>query len=398
MKRTTLALTGFALLASAGLLIASTPKRDDDGEKKGNYKHYQVIQMKNGKLTEFDTLLPSGANYSVETFLSDNGIDPKETDIVNVPLEHELAVEEFANISGNEHNKMIVKSEIRIETDDENGIEGNEIHENVEIICKMDDKGNMATKKIVNGKEVEMTPEEKEKLKIHHHIGDKSKLKNVMIMIDGNEYDMDKIHKEIIGKMHIELKDLDLDFELNGSMNIDSLMKVINEEMEKMHNELGEMKVIVKELKQEVDNDGKEEKVFIIEDGKKMEWDSKEGENIFAEIDSDGNEDFTIVIVTEGVDREKVKNSITSSEDKIDVQVYPNPTEGQFRLKFKQEEKAKTLIEITDLQGKTILKEDLEKFSGEFDKQFDLSKNGKGVYVVNVIQGKEKTTKRVVIK
>ena len=162
--------------------------------------------------------------------------------------------------------------------------------------------------------------------------------------------------------------------------------------MEKMHNELGEMKVIVKELKQEGDNDGKEEKIFIIKDGEKMEWNSKEGENILVEIDSERNEDFTIAIVTQSVDREKVKNSITSYEDKINVKIYPNPTEGQFRLKFKQEEKAKTLIEINDLKGKTILQEDLGKFSGEFNKQFDLSKNGKGIYILNLIQGKDNKT------
>ncbi len=399
MKRTTFALTGVAILACAGLVIASTPKKGDDKKSKGKYKHYQVISMKDGKMVEIDTLLPMSSDYSVESFLADNNIESKDIDIVKIPAEGDLFFEEFMNEDGDPNKKMIVKSEIRIETDDENIEDGDIKKEEVQIICKMDEEGNMVAKKIVNGKEVELTEEELENMKMHHHVGAHGdKNKKVMIMIDDEEMDMDDLHKDLMEKVHMELKDLDIDIDLGSHMNKDSLMKVIHEEMEKLHGEMGEMKVIVKELKAEGNDDGGQEKLVIIKDGEKMEWNSKDGENVFVEIEADGEEDFTIVIVTEGVDKDEVDRSTSISDPEVDFNVFPNPSNGVFTLKFDQKNKAKTAIEITDLQGKVVFEEDLGKVSGDINKKIDISNHGKGVYLINLISGKNKASKRVIVK
>jgi hypothetical protein len=82
----------------------------------------------------------------------------------------------------------------------------------------------------------------------------------------------------------------------------------------------------------------------------------------------------------------------------IDLKFYPNPNDGKFNLSFSLENKGKTEINIIDMQGKQIYNEVLRNFSGQFSKDIDISDAGKGVYFIQIIQGKQATAKKIVIQ
>ena len=77
---------------------------------------------------------------------------------------------------------------------------------------------------------------------------------------------------------------------------------------------------------------------------------------------------------------------------------YPNPSNGKFNLSFNLPEKQDTEITILNVEGKVVYKEKLNQFSGNYDKEIDISKNAKGVYFVKVDQGKHAQVKKIILE
>ena len=460
---------GIGAVALAAMLVSFTGNNDD--EKK---KRYQIIHQENGEVVEYDTLIPMSSIYTVNDFLADKGIDAENVEIIDVP-----------SMAG--HKMMFAEEHSRFIQDMEMNGEG----ENVMITIEMDDEGNMTTKKVVNGEEVEMTEEELEELKMHKEehmhgkhgehimikefshdfeveVGEGEEVKIIVEMdddgnmttkkfVDGEEVEMTdeelkelKMHKEEHmlehGKHgeHVIIKEFSHDVEVDGEgeevkiiveMDDDGNMttkkfvngeevEVTEEEMEKMkiHKEMSgdhmmiridseelgeeELEKVMKELKIELKDlegemeemqieineiFGEGENVFIIKNGDHQSWTSK-GEG----------EDFTLVIVTKDIDPSEISKRSDVKVDHVveskEVSIYPNPSDGVFTIQLNQTEKVKTLIKISDAQGKLVFKDNLGKFSGEYREEVDLKKYGAGTYIINIEQGDKVITEKVVVK
>ena len=63
----------------------------------------------------------------------------------------------------------------------------------------------------------------------------------------------------------------------------------------------------------------------------------------------------------------------------------PNPTEGGFILHYYSPDIGDALITITDMNGKTVIQENIQKTVYDLDYKIDLSKNAKGGYIVQVV-------------
>jgi hypothetical protein len=403
VNKTKMVIAGTALIASTGILIAATTKADDKDKEKN--KKYQVISMKDGVLTEHDTIVSMSSTYTVESFLKDKNIEAENLDIIKIPMKGECDFVFFGDEDPHHGKKMIVKTEIITEDEIHSKGKDEEHSENIQIICKMDDDGKMTAKKIVNGKEVEMTQEEIDKMmKMHHsHEGNvKDVHKNIMIDIDIDGEDMEGFHTEMMEKMKIHLKDMDIDFDFDISehMDMDSLIDAVHKKIAEAHGDDAEIKVVVKELKTEGGNDEDHmTKVIVMDGGEKIEWLSKDGNDVHVEMLHGEHEDFTIVIVTEDIEEENPKKSSKSvSNSDFDFSVFPNPTNGKFTLFFDQKKKANTSIDITDIQGKSVYSKNLGKFSGEYREEINLEEFGKGIYIVNIRTGKEKSSRKVILK
>ena len=77
---------------------------------------------------------------------------------------------------------------------------------------------------------------------------------------------------------------------------------------------------------------------------------------------------------------------------------FPNPSNGKFNLSFDLPEKGDTEIMIMNMEGKSVYSEKLAGFTGNYNKEIDISKNAKGVYFVRVEQGKHAQVKKIVLE
>ena len=66
------------------------------------------------------------------------------------------------------------------------------------------------------------------------------------------------------------------------------------------------------------------------------------------------------------------------------LDIYPNPSRDIFNISFVSEEKQNLKIRIFNIVGEEIYKEDQQEFIGEFTKQINLNRFGKGAYFLEI--------------
>ena len=67
-----------------------------------------------------------------------------------------------------------------------------------------------------------------------------------------------------------------------------------------------------------------------------------------------------------------------------DLSVYPNPTRDIFNVNFISDEIQDLQIRIINVLGNVIYTEDKQQFVGEYVKQIDINKFGKGIYFLEI--------------
>jgi hypothetical protein len=82
--------------------------------------------------------------------------------------------------------------------------------------------------------------------------------------------------------------------------------------------------------------------------------------------------------------------------DGVNVNVYPNPSNGKFEVAVTLDEKSDVIIKITDVLGKVINSVNVNQVT-EANVPVDLSQVSAGVYFVQVINGNSITTKKISI-
>jgi hypothetical protein len=80
------------------------------------------------------------------------------------------------------------------------------------------------------------------------------------------------------------------------------------------------------------------------------------------------------------------------------LDVYPNPSRGDFEVNMQLTSPADVVLEVYSLQGKKVLSETNRMVeSGEFSRQMRVSDVPAGIYLVKATLGKEVLTSRLVI-
>lgn len=80
------------------------------------------------------------------------------------------------------------------------------------------------------------------------------------------------------------------------------------------------------------------------------------------------------------------------------VEYYPNPNNGKFNLRFKPESKGTTVVRVLDSKGQEVFVDTVEKLNGEYSRQIDLTPFGKGLYFLQIAQGKRYHTKKILVQ
>lgn len=100
-------------------------------------------------------------------------------------------------------------------------------------------------------------------------------------------------------------------------------------------------------------------------------------------------------------DMKRIAKNAGTPDGKLNIEkmnFYPNPNSGKFNLSFNLPEKGDTEINIMNTDGKTVYKEKLAGYSGNYDKEIDISRNAKGVYFVKVEQGIHAQVKKIILE
>ena len=429
MQRSTHILTGVGIAAIATALFsfsAKQPVKKEDEEKK---KKYHVIHQKNGEMHKYDTIISMHSNYSVEDFLASKGIEDPNVKIVKIPSVANMA---FLSNEAADTKVFVHRMNENIVVEEENGT-----REEVKIIREENDKGEVTIQKFVNGKEVEVTEQDRQEQQAHwqqdfggdHEVilledGDfewteKEGKHNVELKVEMDDEGNVQVQKFVNGE-EVEVSDEEmkqlkhgnvnmfiLDGENTGDLNIDldSIMESIQLNVDLLDEEAlenGKSRVIIKEI--HTGDDTQDHKDFEIKKEMRV--------NHHVSVNGEESEDFTVVLVHENYDASTEKHTqmhLLSENDNTEINnqgialnapisVYPNPNNGTFTIAFEQKNEEKTSVRVVDAQGKVVFKEKLGDFSGAYRKELNLKKHGAGIFIVTVQQGDEISSHKVIVE
>lgn len=82
----------------------------------------------------------------------------------------------------------------------------------------------------------------------------------------------------------------------------------------------------------------------------------------------------------------------------IDMNIFPNPTKGIFELSFNSPVEDTYVLEIRNALGQFVYRDIIAKYTGHHSQKIDLTKYGKGMYVVSLITSSSQVSKEIIIE
>ena len=89
-----------------------------------------------------------------------------------------------------------------------------------------------------------------------------------------------------------------------------------------------------------------------------------------------------------GIEEQELQNS---------MELFPNPSHGIFHLTFNAKSSNSYLVNITNDLGAIVYRSTTNMFTGKVDKEIDLSELAKGIYMINISDGKAVVSKRITL-
>ncbi|MBI2271905.1 MAG: T9SS type A sorting domain-containing protein [Bacteroidetes bacterium] len=215
-----------------------------------------------------------------------------------------------------------------------------------------------------------------------------------------------------------ELKDLEKDLDKLKGKNVNVMVLAAagtDKALPNMDSLMKNIEVFTKETGDEKDQKKKVKKVIINNDVTNTSAysynfdteDAEPGDIVVKEIrneSKDGKSEckkVKAVSCIKVIETQNTKNSTptgTKNELKLEtLNFYPNPSNGKFSLEFETGDKSPVAITITDVTGKQVYAETL-KGEEKYKREIDLNSESKGVYVINLQQGKRSVAKKIIIE
>ncbi len=76
----------------------------------------------------------------------------------------------------------------------------------------------------------------------------------------------------------------------------------------------------------------------------------------------------------------------------------PNPNNGQFHLEFRLSANENVNIRVASSNGRIVYKEEVKDFSGSYSNDINLGNSEKGIYLLEIKQGKKVIVKKIVVQ
>ncbi|WP_179375431.1 zinc-dependent metalloprotease [Winogradskyella wichelsiae] len=78
------------------------------------------------------------------------------------------------------------------------------------------------------------------------------------------------------------------------------------------------------------------------------------------------------------------------------LSIYPNPNNGEFNIKFNPRSSENIAIDVYDIRGRSIYNQKFNNI-GSFNKTIQLNNAQSGVYLLTIIDGSQKVTKKIIV-
>ena len=136
----------------------------------------------------------------------------------------------------------------------------------------------------------------------------------------------------------------------------------------------------------------------------------EELENMEFDFDFDFNSDhpftesMTVIVLVEELTQEECDKVNENAEHRIspnnnlelnEVNFFPNPNDGLFNLNFITPNAGDLTVNIYDQNGRTVYKEMLAEFEGEYTNRIDISERADGTYYLQIIQNNQSYNKKI---
>jgi hypothetical protein len=80
------------------------------------------------------------------------------------------------------------------------------------------------------------------------------------------------------------------------------------------------------------------------------------------------------------------------------LRIYPNPSSGNFSVDFEQSRPGDIRIRILSLSGQVVSEKRLSDYSGQVSEQFSLSRESKGIYLINIRSANSEWNEKITIR
>ncbi|MDX1477666.1 MAG: PDZ domain-containing protein [Saprospiraceae bacterium] len=115
-----------------------------------------------------------------------------------------------------------------------------------------------------------------------------------------------------------------------------------------------------------------------------------------------------VIIIKKGQD-EVVEETVEPEEDEVvetrsydntlellDFVTYPNPTDGKFRVEFRADP-LPIVVSIIDVSGKEVFRDNMDQFSGWYNKEINLTDEARGAFILSIEQDGKIFTEQVIL-
>lgn len=283
---------------------------------------------------------------------------------------------EMMNVSDETDGVKLIMIEDDIELDGDAEMRS----ESVKIISQEDEDGNTVLKKYVNGKEVRIEEgEDMFLMDLESFEGQfpetMHNIETLLEMVEGNQIDRKEL-QEKLSKMEMEL-----------------------DAQNKFHKDVNIIK--------EIDENGVE-KVRTFVNGEEVDGTD------FPVIDLDFSDnefvkdgDVKVIMICQEIfvdtitDEDDAPKNLKISKKPLELEelsMFPNPNNGVFTLKLQGESDAKVNVRVLNVEGKTIYNQKLKPSGGLCTQEIDISKEGKGMYFLNIEQKGKYLSRKIVVQ
>ena len=109
------------------------------------------------------------------------------------------------------------------------------------------------------------------------------------------------------------------------------------------------------------------------------------------------NEDMSFDLSLNGTRPALISVVPSTNMDQYGLKVFPNPTSGTANIIYKGKIHGELKFRLTNMIGQVMEEETHPEFTGEWTKTIDFSGKAKGVYLLEIVNGKESITEKLVL-